>query len=356
MRNLVVPPVLKVLNSLTRLHSSRPSSPIGVSMRNFILSSTLLLLVGSITITLLLFSCGEQKAKTPKFYLVQVLKGHPVHQLSQIAFKEGCTKVGFVGEILATDNYDVQGTIALIEQALARGDAKGFVILAVSPAYNPIIEKIGRAGIPVILPHFPAAEGSIPGASGIICCDSVAYARVAAQAIGKAIGGKGQVAITQGSFNPLENLVVETFSKELQTLHPEVKVLKPEEETFDPSKAIAKASAILQANPEVVAAFSTTGGGAMTWARAQRDTGRKITIIAMDYTRVNLDLVKKGEVLGVIGQPLWDENFGAAELLVQVGNGTKIAWWTKLDAPLITKDNLAPFEAILDKVEAAIKK
>lgn len=352
MRNLLLSPVHKAVTGPTRLH--QPST-IGVSMHRYILSAASLLLIGSIA-AIILAACGTEKKKNLKLYWVQGLKGHPVHQLTQIAFKEGCAKIGITGEVLGTDNPDVQGTIALIEQALARGDAKGFAIWTGSPAYNPIIEKIGKAGIPVVLPHFPAAEGSIPGTSGIISCDPADYAREAARAIGKAIGGKGQVAITQGSFNTTENLVAETFTKEIQTLHPEVKVLKPEEETFDPSKAIAKASAILQANPGVVAALSTTGGGAMTWAGAQRETGRKLAIIAMDYTRVNLDLVKKGEVLGVIGQPLWDESFRAAELLVQVGGGTKIAWWTKLEAPLITKDNLAPFEAILDKVEAAIKK
>ncbi len=324
-------------------------------MRASIFSAASLLLAGGIA-AFTLAACGAEKPKTPKLYWVQVVKGHPVHQMTQIAFKEGCAKVGFTGEVLGTDGNDAQGAIALIEQALARGDAKGFAIWTGSPAYNPIIEKIGKAGIPVVLPHFPSAEGSVPGATGIISCDPADYAREAARAIGKAIGGKGQVAITQGSFNLTENLVTETFTKEIQTLHPEVKVLKPEEETFDPSKAIAKASAILQANPEVVAALSTTGGGAMTWAGAQRETGRKIAIIAMDYTRVNLDLVKKGEVLGVIGQPLWEESFGAADLLAQASGGAKIAWWTKLKAPLITQDNLPPFEAILDKVEAAIRK
>lgn len=289
-------------------------------------------------------------------YWVQGLKGHPVHQMTQIAFREGCRKLGYEGVVVGTDNADIAGTIALAEQVLARGNAKGMAIWTGNPAFNPLIEKAGKAGVPVILPHFPIPEGSVPGATGIISCDPAAYARVAAEEIGKAIAGKGTVAITQGSFNTTENMVTEEFTKAMKEKFPAVRVLAAEEEGFDPSKSIVKAVAILQANPDVVAALSTTGGGPTTWAGAQKETGRKIIAVGMDYTRVNLDLVKNGQMYAVIGQPLWEESFGAAELLDQASRGEKVPWWTKLPAPFITKDKLAPYNELLDKVEAAIKK
>ncbi len=294
------------------------------------------------------------KAIGKKFYWVQPMKGHPVHQMTQIAFKEGCIKYGYQCEIIGTDAWDLAGTIALAEQALAKGDVAGMAIWTGNPAWNPFIERAGKAGVPVILPHFPVTEGSVPGATGIISCDPAAYAKEAAREIGQAIGGKGSVAITQGSFNTTENMVSESFTAAMKEFYPDVKVLAPEEEGFDAPKAISKAASILQSHPDVVAALSTTGGGPTTWAGAQREAGRKIIAVGMDYTRVNLDLVKDGAVYGVIGQPLWEESFGAAELLDKVVRGEKIPWWTKLPAPFITKDNLAPYYTLIDKVEAAI--
>ncbi|HEY4414204.1 MAG TPA: substrate-binding domain-containing protein, partial [Verrucomicrobiae bacterium] len=135
-----------------------------------------------------------------KLYWIQPLKGHPVHQMTQIAFRAGAAKEGYDAEIVGTDSFDVGGTIALAEQALARGDAAGVAIWTGNPAYNPLIEKIGQSKIPVILPHFPVPEGSTPGASGVISCDPGEYATESAMQIGKAIGGKGAVALTQGSF------------------------------------------------------------------------------------------------------------------------------------------------------------
>ena len=295
-------------------------------------------------------------AKVKKFYWVQSLKGHPVHQMTQIAFTEGCKRLGYQAEIVGTDNDDLSGTIALAEQAMAKGDAAGMAVWTGNPSWNPFIEKVSKKGLPVVLPHFPVPEGSVPGAAGVISCDPAAYAREAAREIGKAIGGKGTIAITQGSFNSTENLVAEVFAKTIKELHPAVKVRPPMEEGFDAPKAIARAVSILQANPDVVAALSTTGNGPTTWAGAQREAGRKVVAVAMDYTRVNLDLVKDGSVYAVIGQPLWEESNGAAELLDKLVRGEKIPWWTKLPAPFITKDNLGPFLAVLDKVEAAIKR
>jgi len=323
----------------------------------------LLLVLSCVLAAVLAGGCGKSPSgsgasgeNVKTFYWVQPLKGHPVHQMTQIAFTEGCKKLGFRAVIIGAENEDISATISLAEQALAKGDAAGMAVWAMSPAWNPFIEKASRNGLPIVIPHFPAPEGSIPGASGVISCDPAAYAAAVAQAIGQAIGGKGTVAITQGSFNSTENLVAEVFARTIKQLHPAVKVLPPLEEGFDAPKAISRAVSILQANPGVVAALSTTGNGATTWAAAQREAGRKIVAVAMDYTRVNLDLVKDGSIFAVVGQPLWEESFGAAELLGRLGRGEKIPWWTKFPAPIITKENLAPYSALLDKVEAAIKR
>jgi len=334
--------------------------------RHFVLTGLLLFLVG---LGCCLSGCGpstsersaQNAAPVPisarkKLYWIQPLKGHPVHQLTQLAFKEGCKKAGYECEIVGTDGQDIAGTIALAEQCLARDDAAGLAIWAANPAYNSFIEKAGKAGVPVVLPHFPAPEGSIPGASCIISCDPAEYAREIADRIGQLAGGKGTVAITQGAFIPNENLVAETLTRTLVTKHPEMKVLKPIEEGFDAPGAIAKAVSLLQGNPGIVAAVSTTGGGPVAWANARRETGRDLIVVGMDYTRANLDLVKNGAVYAVVGQPLWEESFGAAELLARAARGERLSWWIKLPAPLITKDKLTSYYELVDKVEAAIKR
>jgi len=285
---------------------------------------------------------GRPRAR--KLAWVQPLKGHPVHQMTQIAFREACRELGYEPVIIGTDSMDIGGTVA-----------RGMAVWTGSPAWNPLIARAGRAKVPVILPHFPAAEGSVPGATGVIACDPAAYARAAAEAIGRAINGKGKVAITQGSFNELENFVARTFTEAMKANFPNVEVLSPEEEGFDAPRAISRAVSLMQAQPGLTGAFSTTGGGPVTWAGAQRETGRRIVAIGMDYTRVNLDLVRDGAVYGIVAQPLWEEAQGSARLLDDALNAREVRWWTELPAPVVTREGVAPYYALLEKVEAGLK-
>lgn len=300
-------------------------------------------------------SADGGKAASKKFYWIQPIKGHPTHQMTQLGFKAGCAKLGYECEIVGTESFDIAGIIALTEQVVARGDAAGIAIWTGNPAFNASIEKAGKAGIPVIMPHFPVPEGSVPGAIGVVSCDPVASASEGAMELGKALGGRGTVAITQGSFNTTENMAAEGFAKTLKEHFPMIKVLPPMEEGFDTPAAISKAAAIIQGNPDLAGAFSSTGNGPITWAGAQKETGRKIKIVSMNYTRANLDLVKNGEVFGLIAQPLYEQSIVAAELLDKAVRKEKIPWWTQLPAPFLTKDKLEPYYALLAKVEADIR-
>ena len=127
--------------------------------------------------------------------------------------------------------------------------------------------------------HVEVPEDTYPGLKGWAAFDPVKWAASAADAIGAKINGTGAVAITEGSFNAVEDAVAKGFADEMAAKYPNVKVLKPQEEGFDPPVAIAKAVAILQANPDVVGAISTTGAGPVTWAGAADQTGRTVYAI-----------------------------------------------------------------------------
>ena len=150
---------------------------------------------------------------------------------------------------------------------------------------------------------------------------------------------KGSIAITENNHNATEDMVAKVFADGIKKYCPEFTVLPVELEGPEPTQAIAVATSIIQANPDLVAALSTTGGGPTTWAGAQKETGKKIVAVGMDTTRVNLDLVTNGEVWGLVAQPLFEETFGSAELLYKMANGEKVPYWTVLEAPLVTKDN-----------------
>ncbi len=302
-------------------------------------------------------SCNRSAAKSSarKFYWVQSVRGHPVHRLTQVAFREGCKDLGYDCEVIGPDANDVAQTTAMAEQALSRGDCAGMAVWGLDPGLFKLIEKVAKKGIPVVIPHFPTDQANVPDATGVVSGDPAAYGRDCAMAIGKQINGTGTVAITQANYNPTENLLSDSFTKAMHENFPNVKVMTPEIEGLDSVQAVAKASAILQANPDVVGALSTTGNLPPTWAGASKQTGRPVVSIAMNYTRLNLDAIRDGHMYAAVAQPLWEESYECAKILDRATKGEKPPWWTKMPAPLITKENVAPYYQLIDKVDAAMK-
>ena len=292
-----------------------------------------------------------------KFYWVQNTAWHPVHQLTQLSFLAGCEELKLDCALATTDDTSLEALVAVAEQTVAREDAKGLAMWAGGlPVFKPIIEKAKEKGIWVALPHFPVPEGTFADNAVQIAADTTKYPDPVAKAMCDALQGqKGSVAITENNHNATEDTVAQVFAESMKKYCPDLTILEPELEGPEPTKAIAAAVAIMQANPDIVAAFSTTGGGPTTWAGAQKETGKQIIAVGMDYTRVNLDLVKDGQIFGIVAQPLYDECKGAAKLLYQMANGEKVDYWTVLEAPLVTKDNLDDYYKILDSFEPQMR-
>ena len=132
---------------------------------------------------------------------------------------------------------------------------------------------------------------------------------------------------------------------------PHLKILEVQEEGPEPTRAIQVATSIIQANPDIVGALSTTGGGPTTWAGAQKETGKQILADGMDYTKGEFRSSKEWTCVALLLQPLYTEMHGAAKLLMELANGSQ-PYWTKLDAPLITKGNVDEYYGMLDRLES----
>jgi ribose transport system substrate-binding protein len=294
---------------------------------------------------------------TGVFYWVQNTAWHPVHQLTQLSFLEGCADLGLQCELATTDETSIESLLAMAEQAVSRPDAKGLAMWAGGlPVVKPIIEKAKEKGIWVALPHFPVPEGTFPDNAVQIAADTSKYPDAIAKAMCDQLQGQtGSVAVTENNFNATEDAVAKYFTEGMNKYCPDIKVLSPEVEGPEPTQAIAKAVSIMQANPDLIGALSTTGGGPTTWAGAQKETGKKIVAIGMDYTRVNLDLVNSDQVFAIVAQPLYDECKGAADLLYKMANGEQVPYWTVLDAPVVTKADLGPYYDLLDRMEGKMR-
>jgi ribose transport system substrate-binding protein len=293
----------------------------------------------------------EEMAAGTSVLWVQPMLQHPVHRIMQAGFEAKCKELALTCEIVgnpSATNYDVAASVTLAESAMAKQDFDVIAVYGPDPSIFSFIEKLGGEGKPVVTWHVLPPEGTVSGLKAAAGQDIDAAGMNAAMAMGEALKGKGTVAITQGSFNESEDALSAAFKAALAENFPDIVVLDPQEEGFDPAAAQAKAVSILQGNPDVTAAFSTTGAGAATWAGAKRTTGKDLTVIGVDYTRQNLDLVKDGSVYGLVAQPLYEESAAVAELASRVAAGETVPYLNKLDAPIVNVGNIDQYYAILD--------
>ena len=293
--------------------------------------------------------------KNGVFYFIQSSAWHPVHQLMQQSFLEGCRQNGLVCQLATTDENTMDALVAMGNATVARPDAAGFVMYAGgSPSFKPIIQKAKDKNLPVVLPHFPLPEGTFADNAVQISEDVVAITDPVAKGMCDELTKQGKktgsVAITVNNHNTTEDAMAAAYKVAMNKYCPTLKVLDVVLEGPEPTQAIAAAVAIIQANPDLVAGFSTTGGGPTTWAGAQDQTGKQLVAVGMDYTQVNLDLVKSGKVFGIVAQPIYDEMSGAAKLVYDMANGKKVPYWTVLPAPLVTKADVGTYQAILDRL------
>jgi len=299
---------------------------------------------------------GAGEDKQISILWVQPLFTHPVHKIMQAGFIAACKdldyKCDLVGNPSAT-SYDITASIALAEAAIAKTSYDAIAVYGADPGLNSYMEKLGNLGYPIVTWHVLPEEGTVPGLLAAAAQDIAEGGKNAALALGAEIQGQGTVAITQGSSNTSENLMTESFTATMNSEYPDVKILETVMEGFDPVAAQQKAIGLIQANPDIVGAFSTTGGGPATWAGAQRTSGVKLTIIGMDYTRQNLDLVTAGEVFAVLAQPLYSESRKVAELAGALARGESVDYINLLPSPVIKAGDLEPYYDILDQAEAA---
>ena len=301
---------------------------------------------------LALVSCRGPSEPTGSALLwVQPMRDHPVHKLMQAGFLNRCAELrvhcDVVGNPSATA-FDVAATIPMADAALAKRDYAAVMVYAVDPSLNPFVSRLTRDGYPVTMVHLLPQRDAIPGLKAAVGQDIRRTAADAAISMGERLGGRGEVAVTQGSYNRTENEMAQVFVATLHDKYPRMKVLSPQLEGFEPTAAKTRAIAILQGNNRITGAFSTTGAGAETWANASRTAGRDVTIIGMCATRRNLDLIRSGAVYAVAAQPLYEESVAVVDISLRLARGEAVEFTNVLPTAIVTAADLAPYYALLE--------
>ncbi len=272
---------------------------------------------------------------------------HPVLRTCELGFIDACKELGYKYQIVGSEAVDYNEANASAEAAAAAGSPAILLWVGDEVAVNGCSTLYNDYGTIVGGPHMYWEEGSCPGLAFCMACMPDAYGKEVADFMAERLEGKtGSIAITQATYTVNEDTAAAAFKEEIEALQAQgklqgVKVLDPMlEGAEDITESTNTNASIIQANPDLIGAFSTTGAGPVTWSNAARKSGKApgdLVIVAMDYTADNMAEIESGYCTAIVAQPLYTEAYEGAKYLDKCLRGEKVDYWTLLDAPLVYK-------------------
>ena len=298
-----------------------------------------------------------------------VLVNHPVLRCVELGFKEACEELGYQYQIVGPEGQDYNEMNAAAEAAAVYAD--GILLWAQDSTCLVTIDSMKNDyGCFVGVPHTYWEEGSSDGLDFTMACVPETYAIAVADFFAEKLDGKtGSIAVTQATYNENEDAAAAAFIARIAEHQAEgrlegVTVLDPAiEGATDITESTNVNTSIIQANSDLIAAFSLTGNGPVTWSNAARNCGLEpgdLCIVAMDYTADNLAEIEAGYCTAIVAQPLYTEAYESVLYLDKLLRGEEVEYWTELAAPLAYQggegeNDPATYVGILDRVGTAFE-
>jgi ribose transport system substrate-binding protein len=266
--------------------------------------TVLVLLVAVFTLATVLGGFAQQKPSvfqgSPKevYYMVDFVSGVEYWVGVYEGFKLAAAQLGVDTVYTGTPEYDLNKELSVYNQVLAKNPAGILACPMVPDAWvDPINAAIDK-GIPVMT---FATDSPQSKRFAFITSDNVKEGYAAADAICKAIGGKGEVAATENPGQLNHEIRIRSFKERIATNWPNVKVVATFATNQDMGKANTGTRTMLQAHPNIRGIFTPEASSGLGCAQAAFEVSKgDIKVITSDINESVLDMIQKGEMFGAI--------------------------------------------------------
>jgi ribose transport system substrate-binding protein len=222
----------------------------------------------------------------------------------------------------------------------------GIVLMSVDPdSMIDVTEQAVNAGIPVITidrvvntPKVSSFLGSDSKAMGIKCGEAFkAYCQ-------KNNITSAEIGITTAFRSTAQPFRVEGFKEILETMGPGFVIINIQNGDSRDT-ALISAENILQANPEIDFLFGTNEGNTLGCYDAVKMAGKSnaVKVFGVDITNDIITGIENDEILFVVTQNPYLIGYTAIESLMKIHNGESLPEVTYVDAPVVSKDNIAEY-------------
>ena len=290
---------------------------------------------------------------------------HPVHRIVQMGFMTMGEELGMAPEISGLDEGSMQELMAKWESSVSNG-VEGILAWVGDDSAYEFLKTVKGMDCYVTVPHFPHSyQDTKDFIDRNLSCLPDAYGREAAKFVVERLEAKGvtegSIGITQNGPNITENAANDGFRSQMLDLGTKFTIADTVYEGAEVAEAATKVTSVIQSNADIVAGFGTTGASPQSWATAMENTGKTdLVVVGMDYTELNVNLVKEGKITAIVCQPLYVEAQECVKTLKELFEGktftgSESEWFVELDAPLAYIDgegtsDINSYDEIIKKV------
>lgn len=313
-----------------------------------ILSRRGMLVLGLAAAAIALSGAGPAPSqKTYVFGLVAKSQSNPVFQAArrgaEDAAKELSKKYGVEIKVdwQTPVSEDAQKQAELIEQLVAKGAAGIAVSCTDAKTLKLAINSAVEKGVPVVCFDSDAPESKRFAYYGT---DDVACGKQVAAELGKAMGGKGVVAVLAG------NQTAPNLQKRVQGVREgfkdskDIKILDVYYHKETPQDAVARMEEVQRANPQITG-WALVGGWPLNTKGALDNIYPHAKVVSVDALRPMLEYVKSGQVDVLLAQKVYEWGWESVQLLADktIENKTPPSPIVKAELIPVTKANVEEY-------------
>lgn len=207
-----------------------------------------------------------------------------------------------------------------------------------SDAAAPIVAPLISAKIPVV-----AVDRAVAGTdvNAFVASDNVGGGRLAAEALAKAIGEKGDVIVLQGVAGTTASRERGQGFTEGIAKFPGIKVVAKQPADFDRTKGLDVTTNLMQANPNVVGIFAENDEMALGAIQALGNrAGEAVKVVGFDGTDDAIAAIKVGKMYATIAQQPEELGKQAVEVAIKLAKGETVEKTIAVPVVVLDKDSV----------------
>lgn len=231
-------------------------------------------------------------------------EGNPFRIAETQSIKDEAKKLGITNLLTTNAQSDLNKQISDIKSMLAQGAQALIVAPLNSDGLQPALDAAKAKKVPVVTVDRLVSSKPCTDYLTFIGSNFVEQGKRAADAMNKATGGKGKVAILLGSSgNNVTTDRTKGFKDELAK-YPGLSVVVEQTGEFDRAKGQSVMEQLIQSHPEITAVYAENdemGIGAVNALKAAgKNPGKDVKVVSVDGTKNAVQLIVKGEYNAVI--------------------------------------------------------